>query len=46
MTKMSEKEAMKAAEQLLAKFAKIDRECFEREQHVVTTFEIEPSKKH
>lgn len=37
---MSKEEAMKAAEELMAIFGQIDKECFEREQHKVETFEI------
>ena len=38
---MTKEEAMKAAEQLLKMFEKIDRECFEREQDTITTLNIE-----
>ena len=38
---MTEAEAMKAAEELLAMFDEISRECFEREQDTVTTFVID-----
>ena len=43
-TKMTEAEAMKAAEELLKVFGEISRECYEREQHEVVAFDIETGK--
>lgn len=41
MTKMTEDQALKAAEELLAMYAQIEREHFEKEQHKVECFDIE-----
>lgn len=39
--KITEAEALKAAEELLKQFDKISRECFEREQDKIVTFKID-----
>lgn len=39
--KMTEQEAMDAAEMLLKIYEKIEREFFEREQDTITTFAID-----
>lgn len=38
---MTEKEAMKAAEELMKVFDQISRDCFEREQDTIETFTID-----
>lgn len=44
MKHISEAEAMKAAEDLLKMFDKIDRECFEREQDQIVSLDINTGK--